>query len=115
MHLRNHSAYLLFLPITALEMLIDANKPSFQKRRLGAFAWCLSKTAGNLSNYLSTLNHTCLQIYFARSRMRNLSWLIFVESKAQKQAHSELCNCFNNAAIGKSEREKSVAVTARSI
>jgi len=31
----------------------------------------------------------------------DLSWLIFVESKALKQAHSGLCNCFSNAAIGK--------------
>ena len=27
--------------------------------------------------------------------------LIFVESKALKQAHSWLCNCFSNTAIGK--------------
>ena len=28
------------------------------------------------------------------------SKLIFVESKVVKQAHSKLCNCFSNAAIG---------------
>ena len=31
------------------------------------------------------------------------SALIFVESKALKQAHSELRNCFSNAAIGKKQ------------
>jgi hypothetical protein len=29
--------------------------------------------------------------------------VIFVESKALKQAHSKLCNCFSNAAIGKNQ------------
>jgi hypothetical protein len=29
--------------------------------------------------------------------------LIFVESKALKQLHSWLCNCFSNTAIGKNQ------------
>ena len=66
----------------------------------------IKQQLGKLSLSLPLESLVCEQIeqndlYFARSRMRNLSWLIFVESKALKQAHSELCNCFSNAAIGK--------------
>jgi hypothetical protein len=31
------------------------------------------------------------------------SEVVFAEGKALKQAHSKLCNCFSNAAIGKNQ------------
>jgi len=39
-------------------------------------------------------------INFAQSWVRLYRALILVESKALKQAHSKLQNCFSNAAIG---------------
>jgi hypothetical protein len=39
-----------------------------------------------------------IDLYFAWLQLRLYSELIFVESKALKQAHSELRNCFSNAA-----------------
>lgn len=42
-----------------------------------------------------------IAIYTSRGcRCGFYSELIFVRSKALKQAHSKLCNCFSNAAIG---------------
>ena len=46
-----------------------------------------------------------LLIYTSRGhRCGFYSKLIFVESNPLKQAHSKLCNCFSNAAIGKNEQ-----------
>ena len=45
---------------------------------------------------------SCRALYTSRGyRCGNYSALIFVESKALKQEHSRLRNCFSNAAIGK--------------